>query len=137
MFIAHIAPLGRQSTRSVKIVGLLQGRAGFATASAALQSKVDSFKKDIATHLPKDGKQVAFATAWLATDNVFVALMHDHFPEVLKGMNIVAIDTLHLFPETLECAKLVQQKYKKDAMWKLPPDVKNIEEFVAKYGDAE
>jgi len=137
MFIAHIAPLGRQATRSVKIVGLLQGRAGFATASAALQSKVDSFKKDIATHLPKDGKQVAFATAWLATDNVFVALMHDHFPEVLKGMNIVAIDTLHLFPETLECAKLVQQKYKKDAMWKLPPDVKNIEEFVAKYGDAE
>jgi len=140
MFIAHIAPLRRsasQANRSLKIVGLLQGRAGFATASAALQSKVDSFKTDIATYLPKDGKKVAFATAWLATDNVFVALMHDHFPEILKGMNIVAIDTLHLFPETLECAKLVQQKYKKDALWKFPPDVKTLEEFVAKYGDAE
>ena len=35
--------------------------------------------------------------------------------EVLTGMNLVAIDTLHLFPTALECAKLVEEKYAKKA----------------------
>merc|ERR1711972_87684 len=105
--------------------------------SAGLQGKVDAFKRDIERHLPADGKGVVFATAWLATDNVFVALMRQHFPEMLSGMSLVAIDTLHLFPETLECAKLVEQKYKKNALWKLPADVHSTEEFLAKYGDVE
>ena len=30
-------------------------------------------------------------------------------------MNLVAIDTLHLFPTALECAKLVEEKYAKKA----------------------
>jgi len=105
--------------------------------SSGLQGKVDAFKKEIETHLPKDGKRVVFATAFLATDNVFVALMREHFPDVLAGMHLVAIDTLHLFPETLVCAKLVQEKYGKQAMWKLPAGVTNIAEFEAKYGDCE
>jgi 3'-phosphoadenosine 5'-phosphosulfate sulfotransferase (PAPS reductase)/FAD synthetase len=109
---------------------------GFAV-SPALQAKVDGFKKAIETHLPKDGKNVVFATAWLATDNVFVALMAKHFPEVLKGMNLVAIDTMHLFPTTLTCAELVQKKYGKQALWKAPADVTTLEEFNAKYGDCE
>merc|ERR1719238_401731 len=75
----------------------------------ALTSKIDAFRADVEKHLPADGKRVAFATAWLATDNVFVALMKKHFPEVLDGLNLVAIDTLHLFPETLYCAQLVQE----------------------------
>merc|ERR1712226_1204858 len=94
-------------------------------------------RRDIEKFLPRDGKKVVFATAWLATDNVFVALMRAHFPEILDGMNLVAIDTLHLFPETLACAKLVQEKYAKQALWKLPADVKTLEEFQLKYGDAE
>eukprot|EP00416_Gambierdiscus_australes_P019363 CAMPEP_0171059286 /NCGR_PEP_ID=MMETSP0766_2-20121228/3096_1 /TAXON_ID=439317 /ORGANISM="Gambierdiscus australes, Strain CAWD 149" /LENGTH=687 /DNA_ID=CAMNT_0011514713 /DNA_START=66 /DNA_END=2129 /DNA_ORIENTATION=- len=106
-------------------------------STAALQAKVDVFRKDVEQHLPKDGKKVVFATAWLATDNVFVALMHEHFPEVLTGMNLVAIDTLHLFPEALECAKLVQDKYGKAALWKLPNGISTRDEFVAKYGDVE
>jgi len=105
--------------------------------SSALQSKVDGFCRDVEKHLPKDGKQVVFATAWLATDNVFVALMKKHFPEMLTGMNLVAIDTLHLFPETLETAKLVESKYGKAALWKMPADVKDLAEFQAKYGDCE
>mmetsp|Transcript_19943 Transcript_19943/g.50973 ORF Transcript_19943/g.50973 Transcript_19943/m.50973 type:complete len:694 (-) Transcript_19943:173-2254(-) len=109
---------------------------GFATP-AHLQPKVDNFKKAIEAHLPKDGKNVVFATAWLATDNVFVALMREHFPEVLKGMNLVAIDTLHLFPETLTCAKLVEEKYGKPALWKMPADVTTRDEFEQKYGDVE
>jgi len=105
--------------------------------SSGLQSKVDNFKKEIEAHLPKDGKRVVFATAWLATDNVFVALMREHFPDVLAGMHLVAIDTLHLFPDTIPCAKLVQEKYAKQAMWKLPAGVNNSAEFEAKYGDVE
>merc|ERR550532_1652243 len=63
--------------------------------------------------------------------------MHEFFPEMLTGLNLVAIDTLHLFPETLECAKLVQEKYGKAALWKLPKDVSNLAEFEAQYGTAE
>merc|ERR1740129_960523 len=110
------------------------GSAGY--SAAALQSKIDAFRRDVEKHLPADGKHVVFATAWLATDNVFVALMRKHFPEALEGMGLVAIDTLHLFPETLECARLVQEKYNKQALWKLPEAVTTREEFVARYGDA-
>merc|ERR1719277_1291771 len=113
-------------------------RSGVRTLTgAALQDKVEQFKKDIKTHLPPDGKRVVFATAWLATDNVFVALMRQHCPEVLDGMSLVAIDTLHLFPETLDVARLVQEKYGKTAMVKLPADCTNREQFEAKYGDCE
>jgi len=104
---------------------------------SSLQSKVDDFQRDIEKYLPKDGKKVVFATAWLATDNVFVALMRKHFPEMLKGMNLVAIDTMHLFPEALVCAKAVQEKYSKQALWKAPNGVTTLDEFVAKYGDCE
>ena len=38
-------------------------------------------KAPIVTPLTDPGKKVVFATAWLATDNVFVALMRKHFPE--------------------------------------------------------
>eukprot|EP00933_Yihiella_yeosuensis_P043616 TRINITY_DN384_c0_g1_i3.p1 TRINITY_DN384_c0_g1~~TRINITY_DN384_c0_g1_i3.p1 ORF type:complete len:683 (+),score=195.91 TRINITY_DN384_c0_g1_i3:61-2109(+) len=104
---------------------------------SSLQTKVDEFNRAIEAHLPKDGKKAVFATAWLATDNVFVALMKKHFPEVLDGMNLVAIDTMHLFPATLVCAKQVQEKYGKQALWKMPKDVKTLEEFQATYGDCE
>jgi len=109
----------------------------FAALSPALQGKVDGFKGEIEQYLPKDGKKVVFATAWLATDNVFVALMHKHFPSVLSGMNLVAIDTLHLFPSTLVVAKQVEDKYGKPALWKMPADVTNRDEFIAQYGDCE
>merc|ERR1719264_1460461 len=52
-------------------------------------------------------------------------------------MSLVAIDTLHLFPETLECARLVQDKYGKQALWKLPEAVSTRAEFEARYGDVE
>ena len=126
----------RSSQTSAPVACLHLKIRGFAT-SPELQKKVDGFKKAVETHLPKDGKNVVFATAWLATDNVFVALMAKHFPEVLKGMNLVAIDTMHLFPTTLTCADLVQKKYGKQALWKAPADVTNLDEFVAKYGDCE
>jgi len=114
-----------------------QRRQALAFSSSTLQSKVDSFRKEVELYLPKDGNKVVFATAWLATDNTFVALMHEYFPEMLKGLNLVAIDTMHLFPETLECANLVQEKYGKAALWKLPKDVSNLAEFEAQYGTAE
>merc|ERR1719359_1573169 len=100
--------------------------------STALQGKVNAFREDVRKHLPEnpeEAKKVVFATAWLATDNVFVALMHEHFPEKLKAMNLVAIDTLHLFPETLECAKLVEERYAKPALWYYPQGVKTLDGF--------
>jgi len=106
-------------------------------STAALDDKVASFKAHIEKHLPADGKGVCFATAWLATDNVFVALMHDHFPKVFAGMNLVAIDTMHLFDTTRPCADQVEVKYNKKALWKVVDGVTNREEFNQKYGDCE
>eukprot|EP00929_Paragymnodinium_shiwhaense_P043578 TRINITY_DN223_c0_g1_i5.p1 TRINITY_DN223_c0_g1~~TRINITY_DN223_c0_g1_i5.p1 ORF type:complete len:686 (-),score=217.67 TRINITY_DN223_c0_g1_i5:133-2190(-) len=114
-------------------LSLQPGHRGF----CALTSKIDAFRADVEKHLPKDGKRVSFATAWLATDNVFVALMKKHFPEVLDGMHLIAIDTLHLFPETHEVAKLVQEKYGKQALVKLPADCTTTAEFEAMYGNCE
>jgi len=87
---------------------------GFASAA-----KIEQFKADVAKHLPADGKGVAFASAWLATDNVFVALLKAHCPKVLDGMTLVAIDTLHVFPEALVTADAVQSKYGKKSFDKV------------------
>jgi len=127
----------RQSTPWLTRCGTLHQRQVLRFSSSTLQAKVDGFRKEVELHLPKDGNKVVFATAWLATDNAFVALMHEFFPEMLKGLNLVAIDTLHLFPETLECAKLVQEKYGKEALWKLPKDASTLDEFEVTYGTAE
>lgn len=134
MFAVRLSTRVLSRRECVGVVALCK-RARF--SSSVLQTKIVSFREDIERHLPKDGKKVVFATAWLATDNVFVALMREHFPSVLDGMSLVAIDTMHLFPETLACAKLVQDKYNKQALWKMPADVKTREEFQAQYGDAE
>eukprot|EP01048_Picozoa_sp_COSAG05_P019235 COSAG05_NODE_2962_length_2460_cov_1.737399_3_plen_167_part_00 len=56
----------------------------------------------------QDGKGVAFASAWLATDNVIVALFKKHTPAVFEGMSLVGVDTLHLFPTTYDVADEVQ-----------------------------
>jgi len=138
MLAPRVLAAGRRSVSGhyrVAAFRLFDGKAGLSTT--ALQGKIDRFKADITKHLPADGKRVVFATAWLATDNVFVALMRAHCPEILNGMNLVAIDTLHLFPEALDCAKLVQEKYGKPALWKKPADVNTRAEFEAQYGDCE
>eukprot|EP00448_Togula_jolla_P037409 CAMPEP_0170622304 /NCGR_PEP_ID=MMETSP0224-20130122/29057_1 /TAXON_ID=285029 /ORGANISM="Togula jolla, Strain CCCM 725" /LENGTH=692 /DNA_ID=CAMNT_0010948609 /DNA_START=56 /DNA_END=2134 /DNA_ORIENTATION=- len=127
----------RAAPRSITWLCLSKPASGAGFSSASWEPKVEQFKEDIAKYLPADGKRVVFATAWLATDNVFVALMRKHCPAVLDGMHLVAIDTMHLFPETLECAKLVESKYGKAAMWKQPADVTSKEEFMAKFGDVE
>lgn len=97
----------------------------------------DSFRFAIDRHLPKDGKGVVFATAWLATDNIIVHLLHKYFPEFFHNSGLLAVDTLHLFPETLQVAKAVQSKYNKPAAVYKPLGLNTREDFVQKYGDAE
>ena len=41
-----------------------------------------------------------------------------------QGMNLVAIDTMHLFPTTLTCADLVQKKYGKKARPTKSPSIR-------------
>eukprot|EP00397_Hematodinium_sp_SG-2012_P015333 GEMP01015611.1.p1 GENE.GEMP01015611.1~~GEMP01015611.1.p1 ORF type:complete len:724 (+),score=183.69 GEMP01015611.1:83-2173(+) len=99
--------------------------------------KIDLFRQHVRDFLPSNGERVAFATAWLATDNVFVHLMHQHFPQTLDGLSLVAVDTLHLFDETYKVADAVQNKYEKQSKIYLPLEVTNREEFIAKYGECE
>jgi sulfate adenylyltransferase len=98
---------------------------------------VDGFRRVVDAHAPKDGKGVVIATAWLATDNVIVALLRTHFPELLAGAGLLAIDTLHLPPTTHAVAEAVQAAYGKRATILKPAGVSTTAEFVAKYGDAE
>jgi hypothetical protein len=39
---------------------------------------VDSFRRAVDNHIRGDGKGAVFATAWLATDNIIVHLLHKH-----------------------------------------------------------
>lgn len=113
-----------------------EARRTFATQSP-LTKKIDKFLDDTDRHLPKDGAGVCFATAWLVTDNVFVALMRAHFPKVLDGMTLLAVDTMHLFPTTHVVADEVQKKYAKQASLFYPEGCRTVEQFLEVYGDCE
>ena len=80
---------------------------------------------------------VSFATAWLATDNIIVHLLPRHYPELLRGMGLLAVDTLHLFPETHAVAAEVQRKYGKAAAVFQPLGCATREDFNAKFGHCE
>ena len=84
-----------------------------ARSFSSLTPKIDQFAADVAEHLPADGKGVAFASAWLATDNAIVGLFKQATPEVFTGMSLVGVDTLHLFPTTYDVQLEVEAKYGK------------------------
>lgn len=112
----------------------------FATTSRlspTLQKKLVKFVKDVETFLPADGKGVAIATAWLNTDNLIVALLAKLFPHVWEGVSLVAVDTLHLFPETLALAEDIQMTYAKTAIVTKPLKVNSRSEFESLYGKAQ
>ena len=93
----------RRALSSVSRAGALvapaaKARLFSAFPSAQLTALEDAFRRDVEAHLPRDGKGVVFASAWLVSDNVIVALLHKYFPELLRGMGLAAVDTLHLFP---------------------------------------
>ena len=104
---------------------------------ARRQALEDAFRRVVDARLPASGRGVVFATAWLATDNVLVALLSRFYPELLNGMGLLAVDTLHLFPETHEVAAAVQDKYGKRAAVFKPAKAATRAEFVAAYGDCE
>ena len=52
-------------------------------------------------------------------------------------MNLLAVDTLHLFDETHQVAAAVQDKYGKRATIYKPLGVSTRAEFDAKYGNCE
>lgn len=97
----------------------------------------DNFRFAVDKYLPQNGKGVVFATAWLATDNIIVHLLRKHFPELLDGSGLLAVDTLHLFPETYKVAEEVQKKYNKKAYVTKPLGCETTADFDAKYGHCE
>ena len=80
--MAPSAPASRAKEKSEsRDRALMLGRAVLRSRSTAvlgarcfssLTPKIDKFAADVTTHLPADGKGVAFASAWLTTDNVIV-----------------------------------------------------------------
>jgi sulfate adenylyltransferase len=105
--------------------------------SSSLQPKIDKFAADVAEHLPADGKGVAFASAWLTTDNVIVSLFKQATPAVFENMSLVGVDTLHLFPTTYDVQAAVEGKYGKLAHVTKPLGCENTEDFNTTYGNCE
>jgi len=91
----------------------------------------------VGSYLPADGQGVVLTTAWLNTDNVILALLYQIFPGVFRGMQVVAVDTLHLFPETVRLAEEIQTKYRKPAIITKPSECLTREDFKKKFGDCE
>lgn len=102
-----------------------------------LQAKLVQLVKDVETYLPPDGRGVALATAWLNTDNLIVALLARLFPSLWEGVQLVAVDTLHLFPETYVLAEQIQEAYGKRAIVTKPLNVNTKSEFESLHGKAE
>jgi len=102
-----------------------------------LTSKIEQFKSDVQTHLPADGKGVCLASAFIVTDQIMLALMATHFPEITKGMTLIAVDTMHLFPETVDLMKATEEKYGKKMSLYKPVDCETTDDFSAKYGHCE
>jgi sulfate adenylyltransferase len=106
--------------------------------SIDLTPKIESFKQRVSEVLEaqfgQDPSRVVMATAWLVSDNVLVDLLWKH---TNFRPTIVAVDTLHLFPETLQVADEMQEKYGFNAQVYKPFGVNSREEFIVKYGRHE
>ena len=107
------------------------------STQARLRTLEDAFCSAVSKHLPASGQGVVFASAWLATDNTVVHLLHKHFPELFKGFSLLGVDTLHLFPETLAVAELVQRKYGKKAAIYKPIGCETLADFEKAHGSCE
>ena len=123
--------------RSASSASTSASAAAAAAPSARARALEDSFCRAVEQHLPADGHGVVFATAWLASDNTIVHLLAQHFPTLFANSGLLAVDTLHLFPETLEVAERVQRRYGKRAAVFRPLGLETRADFVAKYGEAE
>ena len=106
-----------------------------ASSVARLRALEGGFRSTIEAHLPKSGKGVTFASAWLATDNIVVHLLRKHFPEM--QWSLLGVDTLHLFPETHAVAAAVQAKYGIKAAFHKPIGCETRADFERLHGHAE
>lgn len=63
-----------------------------------------------------------------------LTVTHMLYAELRHPIPVIFLDTLHLFPETLETVRLAQKKYGLDLHTYQVPEVKNREAFAEKYG---
>jgi len=77
-----------------------------------------------------EGKNSVIITAWLVTDNV-IADLFKRFTNARP--ELVAVDTLHIFPETRTCAKEMDSIGLK-TLWYKPKGCETLEDFQKKFG---
>eukprot|EP01120_Amphizonella_sp_Union-15-10_P011526 TRINITY_DN490_c0_g1_i1.p1 TRINITY_DN490_c0_g1~~TRINITY_DN490_c0_g1_i1.p1 ORF type:complete len:710 (+),score=161.80 TRINITY_DN490_c0_g1_i1:74-2131(+) len=107
------------------------------TKRSELDYKIEQFQNDVKRHLPSSGDGVVLASAFIVSDNVLVDLFHKNFPEFFSGMNILGVDTLHLFPETLDLWRRMEQRYGKRIPTFKPLGCETRQDFERIYGQAE
>lgn len=96
----------------------------------SLGDKIRQFKADVQKHLAgKDG--VVMATAYLVSDNVIVDLFKNH-TNMMPA--IAGVDTLHLFPQTLQVRDAVQNKYGVKIHEYKPEGCNTLADFNKKFG---
>eukprot|EP00127_Corallochytrium_limacisporum_P004286 Clim_evm231s157 gene=Clim_evmTU231s157 len=108
----------------------------FPSKRQKLNDKVQAFKLNVDKYLQgTEPSKVVLASAWLISDNVIVDLFKrfapEHFPTV------VAVDTLHLFPETHDVLNEMEEKYDFKTKLYKPVDCETQEDFNKKFGKHE
>jgi sulfate adenylyltransferase len=99
-----------------------------------LRGLVGKFAEDTHKYLSPfrdESSRVVLASAWLVSDNVMVDVLKRHtdfFPSV------VAVDTMHLFPETLDTMKAMEHKYGFKTHLYKPEGCESKDDFVRLYG---
>eukprot|EP01135_Chromosphaera_perkinsii_P001788 Nk52_evm57s210 gene=Nk52_evmTU57s210 len=101
---------------------------------SSLSKKINEFKLSAETYLAaykRDPSKITLASALLISDNVIVDLFA-RFTDFMP--TVVAIDTLHLFPETLQLARDLETKYKIELKVFQPKECETLKDFEEKYG---
>eukprot|EP00124_Ichthyophonus_hoferi_P003783 Ihof_evm5s353 gene=Ihof_evmTU5s353 len=97
-----------------------------------LASRISDFQRDVKSYIQTtDPSRVVLATAWLISDNVIIDLFK-RFTDVFPS--VVAVDTLHLFPETHGVVKAMEEVYNFKAHIFKPEGCDSLEDFEVKYG---
>ncbi|KNC80433.1 hypothetical protein SARC_07204 [Sphaeroforma arctica JP610] len=101
--------------------------------TANLKEKINNFKTDVQNHLSSfQPEKIVVVSAWLVSDNVIVDLF-SRFADFMP--TVVGVDTLHLFPETLDVVTEMEAKYNFKAVIRKPEGCNTKEEFEAKFGN--
>ena len=126
----------RASTKATTTPSLIEelNRSMWESRLAALELQaIDDFKKAIGEFSSDGAAKPVLTTALLAGDQVILHILHK--AGLLKEIQVMFIDTFHLFDETYDFLEKVEQHYGFKAATFKANDCETRADFDDKYGD--